>query len=281
MILAKITFGTDCGKQRERHTLMDTAECYLAALLKNGQIYGEYLVAWSNDNLVVYTHIARPDALDERYHSEWSKAQLDLVLEAFGQPVNCEVIDDAAPKRFRSWKQSTSLYLFTHAFDNVSPVCCGDTGFSIPLYLLPVTQKTREELYFWAGSYKAHDKIWLDSGALEIPAYKQLADPESNLSVTGRGLCAEIERLTKTPTFYYVHRYWGRNDGEAIRPCPICGSKWHSSESPEERQAFYKFHFRCEHCRLVSHCADSTDDERHARIGEFKNQHNKQRHPTQ
>ena len=281
MILAKITFGTDGGKLHERNTLKDRAEWYLAALLKNGQIYGDYLVAWSNGNLVAYANIARPDALDERHHSEWSKAQLDLVLEAFGRPVNCEVIDDAKPKRFRSWKQSTSLYLFTHGFDEASPVCCGDTGFPIPLYLLPVTPKTREDLYFWAGSYKAHDKIWLDSGALEIPAYKQLADPESSLSVTGRGLCAEIERVTKTPTFYYVHRYWGRNDGEAIRPCPICGSKWHLSEAPAERHAFHEFHFRCEHCRLISDISVSCEDERHARIGEYKKQHNKQRQPTQ
>ena len=281
MILARIIFGTDGGKRQERHTLKDKAEGYLVALLKNGQLYGEYLVAWSNDNLVAYAHIARPGALNMCHHSEWAKANLDLVVEAFGRPVECEVIDDAVPKRFRSWEQSSSFYLFTHAFDDVSPVCCGDTGLPIPLYLLPVTQKKREELYFWSGSYKAHDKIWLDSGTLEIPAYKQLADPASNLSVTGRGFCAEIERVTKTPTFYYVHRYWGRNDREAVRPCPICGSKWHSSEIPGDRQAFQEFHFRCERCRLVSHCADSYDDERHARIGEFKRQHNKQRQPTQ
>jgi predicted nucleic acid-binding Zn ribbon protein len=50
----------------------------------------------------------------------------------------------------------------------------------------------------------------------------------------------------------------------------MCGGKWHSSGSLSDRYTFHDFHFRCKRCRLVSHCADSYDDERHARIGEFK-----------
>ena len=154
--------------------------------------------------------------------------------------------------------------------DAASPLSCGDTGLPIPLYLLPITQQIRESLYFWARAYNYHDNIWLGSAALEVPAYKQLADPTSDLSATGRELCAEVERATEKPTFYFVHRYWGRNVGEAVRPCPLCGGKWHLSGSPKDRNLFHDFHFRCERCRLVSHCADSYDHERHARIGEFK-----------
>jgi len=270
MFLARITFDTDDGSSRERDALSNAAECYLAALLKNGQIYGEYLFAWSDGILAAYTHVARPDALAERHHSEWAMSDLNSVIKTFGQPPRCEIIDDDVPKRFTSWKRSTWFYLFTHAFDDASPICCGDTGRPIPLYLLPITQHTRESIYFWARSYNYHDNIWLGSAALEIPAYKQLADPISDLSVTGRELSADVERATKTPTFYFMHRYWGRNDGEAVRPCPVCGGKWHSSETATDRQPFHRFHFRCKRCRLVSHCADSYDDERHARIGEFK-----------
>lgn len=32
----------------------------------------------------------------------------------------------------------------------------------------------------------------------------------------------------------------------------------------------WNFHFQCHDCRLVSHEADSCEDERHARIGEYK-----------
>jgi predicted nucleic acid-binding Zn ribbon protein len=269
MCLARITFGPDIGSSRERDALSDVGESYLAALLKNGQIYGEYLLAWSNGTLVAYTHVARPDSLAERYHSEWAMSDLNAVAKAFGRVPRCEIIDDDVRKRFRSWKHSTSFYLFTHAFDDASPIRCGDTGRPIPLYLLPITQQARQDLYFWARSYNYHEHIWLGSAALEIPAYKQLADPTSDLSVTGRQLCVDVERATKTPTFYFVDRYWGRNVGEAGRPCPVCGGKWHSSGTRSDGQPFHRFHFRCKRCRLVSHCADSYDDERHARIGEF------------
>lgn len=270
MFLARLTFGFDGDKPRGRDALKDAAEWYLAALLKNGQIYGEYLFAWCDATLVAYTHVARPDALAARHHSEWARSALDSVVEGFGQPPQCEIIDDDVPKRFPSWKRSTSFYLFTHAFDDVSPICCGDTGRPIPLYLFPLPQQIREDIYFWSRTYNYHDNIWLGSAALEIPAYKQLADPTSDLSVTGRRLCADIELATKTPTYYFVHRYWGRTDGEALRPCPVCGGKWHLSGTSTDRHPFHVFHFRCKRCRLVSHCGDSYDDQRRARIGEFK-----------
>lgn len=269
MFLARITFGPRGISASENDGRSDAAECYLASLLKNGQIYGEYLFAWSNGMLVAYTHVARPDSLAERYHSDWAQSAFTSVVDVFGRTPKCEIIDDNVPKRFPSWKRSTSFFLFTHAFDDTSPLCCGDNGRPIPLYLLPITQQTREHLYFWARSYNYHDNVWLGSAALEIPAYKQLADPTSDLSVTGRDLCAEVELATKTPTYYFMHRYWGRNVGEAVRPCPLCGGKWHSSDNQTDRQPFHRFHFRCEPCRLVSHCADLYDDERHARIGEF------------
>ena len=270
MFLAQITFGSGAGKSRERGTLKDTAESYLASLLKSGQIYGDYLFAWSNGNLVAYTHVARPDSVAKRHHSAWAMSEFNSVVEAFGHPPKWNVIDDDVPKRFPNWNRSSSFYLFTHAFDDTSPVCCGDSGLPIPLYLLPLDQEVREHLYFWARAYNYHDNIWLGSGALEIPAYRQLADPTSDLSANGRDLCAEVERATGRPTFYFMQRYWGRNVGETSRPCPLCGGQWHTADRSTENRPFHQFHFRCKQCRLVSHCANTYDDERHARIGEFK-----------
>jgi len=269
MFLARITFGND-NSSDDHDALKNSAESYLAALLKNGQIYGEYLFAWSGGTLTAFTHLARPDSLAERYHSDWAMSDLNNVIEAFGQPPNCEIIDDDVPDGFPTWQASSSFYLFTHAFDDASAICCGDTGRPIPMYLLPITQQTRESIYFWARSYNYHDNIWLGSGALEIQAYKQLADPTADLSVTGRELCADIERATDIPTFYFMHRYWGRNDGEPVRLCPVCGGQWHTSDTSAGRQPFHRFHFRCDACRLVSHCADSYDDDENARIGEFR-----------
>jgi len=270
MFLVQITFGSDGGDRSHRDSLRDVAEDYLSALSWNGQVCGEYLLTWSDAQLIGYTRVPRPDSFAKRFHSQWGASALDKLTEAFGRNPEWRILDDDVPKRFPAWRSSSSFYLFTHAFDDASPVCCGDSGEPIPVYLLPIPDQDRRDLYSWAGYYKHHDNIWLDSGALEIPAYKQLADPTSELSVSGRELCAKVEKATQKPTFYYLTRYWGRNDGEEMRPCPLCGGEWRVSDQNADSTPFHKFQFKCDSCRLVSRIAVSTEDERHARIGEYE-----------
>ena len=135
--------------------------------------------------------------------------------------------------------------------------------------MLPVAFEHKEQLYFWQRSYYHHDNIWLGSGALEIGAYRQLADPASELAEHGRDLCREIETATGVPTFYYLMRYWGRLKGEEQRLCPGCGTAWRTERSREWPGRFWQFDFNCDRCRLVSHLGVSTDGGRHTRIGEF------------
>jgi predicted nucleic acid-binding Zn ribbon protein len=273
MYLSKIVFG-DCDNGRVDISRYDIAEDYLAKLFRNGQTCGEYLIAPSNGKLVAYVRIARPGAFAKQHHSQWGLASLQAVIEAFGQAPQCDIIQDDVPKRLVSWKKSSSLYLFTHAFDDASPVCCGDSGLPIPMYLLPISDQTREDLSSWKSHYKEYDNVWFSSGALEIPAYRQMADPTSELSAVGRELCKEIEAATGKKTFYYLQRYWGRKLGEQNRACPMCRRPWHTSEGKSENSPFWNFSFRCIRCRLVSHSAVAYDDERHAVIGEHPKRKN-------
>jgi predicted nucleic acid-binding Zn ribbon protein len=268
MCLSKIVFG-DCGGNRSEQSRSDIAEDYLSTLLHNGQIYGKYLFAPCEEKLVAFANIARPGSLAKRYHSQWGLAALQKVAETFGRVPQCDIIRDNVPKRFPSWEKSSFFYLFTHAFDETSPVCCGDSGSPIPLYLLPISDQTRHDLCFWADHYRDHDNIWFGSLALEVSAYKQTADPRSRLSVMGRELCREVEAATDKRTFYYLQRYWGRKIGEQDRLCPMCGHRWRTAKKELEKDPFWKFPFRCVRCRLVSHCAVSYEDERHAAIGEY------------
>lgn len=269
MLLARITF-TVTAIEVDRDAAKDVAESYLAALLKNGQICGDYFVAWANGKLTAYTHVAGTDALEDQFHSDWSTRDLDTVIDSFGGRPDVEIIDDALPESVPTWQSSSFLYLFTHAFDDGSPILCGDSGQPIPLYSVPITQNRREAVYFWSRSYNYHDNIWIGSGALEMSAYSQLADPESELSRTGRDLCANIEDATSTPTFYYMQRYWGYTDGESTRPCPLCGADWQNSDRVQRHHPFHHFNFKCEPCRLVSHTGDSYDEPQKATIGAYK-----------
>lgn len=166
------------------------------------------------------------------------------------------------------WKGAPFLYLFTKWCAWCSPVCRGDGKHPVPLFTLPVSEQVKEDLHGWQKSYRGLDVVWMKSGDLEMPAYRQLADPRSDLSEDGRRLCREIEDATGIPTFYYLMRYWGRSKDENDRICPGCGENWKASEH-HYGEKFHEFHFKCESCRLVSRVGNSTDGG-HARIGEFR-----------
>jgi predicted nucleic acid-binding Zn ribbon protein len=271
MILAKVTFG-----KYEKHKaaeLEDLMETYLASLLHNGQICSDYFFAWTKGQMNAYVHLVGPNGYSRRYHSKWGKDNLKNLAEAFGQEPSWLILEDGAPKRNSTWRGAPFLYLFTHAFDEGPPIRRGDKGMPIPSYLFPID---KGQLYSWQRDYYYFDNIWIGSGALEMPAYRQLADPKSELSQEGRELCQAIERATGIPTYYFLMRYWGRREGEEKRRCPGCGRLWRSEtplkqNSLEKRNTFWKFPFKCNKCRLVSHLADS-DDGRRASIGEYRKQ---------
>lgn len=267
MILANVTFGGPPKNTTE--DLEDIAERYLGSLFQAGQICGEYFLTWTNGRLNAHVALAGGGALSLRYHSDSGKQDLERIVAVFGRRPIWKMLDDNARQRSPSWKRSSFLYLFTHAWDWASPVCRGDDGAPIPLFLLPISFHQKADAYSWQKSYRHHDSIWLGSAALEIPAYRQLADPDSELSQRGRELCRELESATGVPVFYYLMRYWGRTPGEKDRRCPGCGRRWNVKKTADESERFCKFDFRCERCRLVSHLGVSFDGGRHIRIGEF------------
>ena len=268
MILAKIQFGNQPG--RAKVELEDLADAYVAALVDAGQLGGEYFLTWFQGLFYAHVLMACSQARQARYHSDSGRKRLAEVTEAFGQTPQWILMDDDARKHDASWKRAPFLYLFTHAFSNwVSPVRRGDNGKPIPVCLLPVSFEQKEYIYRWECSYFHHDNIWLGCGALEVAAYRQMADPKSDLAETGRDLCREIERATGVPTFYYLDRYWRRKVGEEDRRCPVCGGRWWSKRPASGMKPFWQFGFRCDRCRLVSHFGVSDDGGSHTRIGEF------------
>jgi predicted nucleic acid-binding Zn ribbon protein len=267
MILANVIFGT--RRKNESDQLEDIAEGYLGTLYKSGQLCGEYFLTWTNGRLNAHVLLASRTAMEVRHHSQYGMKELKKATEAFGAKPVWRILDDEASQPTSSWRGAPFLYLFTHAFDWASPVCRGDGKPPVPVFMLPVAFEHKEQLYFWQGSYRDHDNIWLGSGALEIPAYRQLADPGSELAGDGRELCREIETATGIPTFYYLARYWGRPKAEDERLCPGCGGAWRTEHPRESQGRFWQFHFKCDGCRFVSHLGVSTDGGRHTRIGEF------------
>jgi predicted nucleic acid-binding Zn ribbon protein len=229
---------------------------------------------------MAYIELTLPDSYQEKYYSKWGLLRLKEVEDVLGSKPEWKVLTKVPKKNVVPWKSADSLFLYTlphFCSEQYSPIYMGNNGQQVPLYLLPMPDRDTsgddmawsEYLYQWASSYRTHDGIWVGSGVLEMSAYKQIADPTSELNISGRDLCEEIESHTKIPTYYYLYRYFGRKKGETARPCPICGKPWRV-ERIDEKKPWWDFAFRCEPCRLVSNDASTDEDERHARIGEFR-----------
>jgi predicted nucleic acid-binding Zn ribbon protein len=272
MYLAKITFGNIRG---DHDDAIDNVQTYLSALRANGQIVGDYLLKDLTMPIEAYVNVLRLNSLDQQSLAEWGKRAKKKLITHFGNQPQIQLLEkpnEALP----SWRSVKSLYLYTNMLDLESPVKSPEFDISFPLYELPISPKTREYLNSWADAYRDHDSIWIRSGALEMAAYKQLADPRSELAEEGREYCKEIEISTGKPTFFYLYRYYGRRSGEDKRPCPLCGRQWNVM-NPSAAYKFAAFHFLCDKCRLVSHIGDSDFDERHARIGEYQSRLKKHR----
>ena len=265
MIIAKIDFGV--ARPTPGVSPKDLVEMYLGSLLRNGQI-SEYLLS-SSRSITAVVELPRPDAIDAKHLSQRGREDLREVRRAFGRTPSSRLIGHPGQKRWPSWRSADALYLFTHAFDRHSTVCAFNSTDPLPLYALPISDRLRDNLYSWALTYRDHDRVWLTSGALEMAAYRQLADPSSLLSRKGRDLCAKIGRATRRRTYYYLMRYHGRRRLEEARRCPGCNGNWRVIKHAPTTTEFARFDFCCHRCRLVSYVAPSIGSSREAAIGEF------------
>lgn len=209
MYLIELHFGKTSKNRSEAENL---AEDYLSAAFRAGQVCGEYFVTWQGGTLVVHAMMAAAGAFEKRYHCQWGLETLSKIKEFFGRAPELIVRDDDYSSRKIISKKSPCLYLFTSAFDWTPPVCRLD-GKPVPTFLLPIPFKLKEELRWWQDRYILFDQLWLESGRFEIQAYKELAEPGSELSQEGLDLCQKIEKATRIPTYYFLFRYYGRKTG--------------------------------------------------------------------
>ena len=277
MVFYQICFGQYCkNKYAEAENLI---QGYLATILRNGQINRNYSIMSWNGEVVAYINAYGYDANCLKSHCHFGKEKLRQLKAFFGQPPVWRHNEDFPVKRKTNWKDAPFLYLATDLFDSCSPLTRGDDGMIIPLYRVPISDMDREAVVSWQWKYQAFDEVWIDSCELEMKAYRVIAEPESKLSKKGRELCLAIEKATGVPTYYYLKRYYGRDDtDEKRRRCPLCGKPWHVKRHEKqtvEDTSFGDFAFQCVKCRLVSHIAPIINL-RNAKIGEPKKGFSKQ-----
>jgi predicted nucleic acid-binding Zn ribbon protein len=244
MLVALVSFRVDDGS---RGAAAEPVNDLLSCWYKNGQVTDTgWLVANRGERLDAIVRIPEASSLDRAHNNIYGERALSKLLPVV--PV-VEILGpepDSAPTCTCSAR--SALVLFTTYLSTCPPVRCLDCFGAVPLYRLPhVHDHEHLVILQWAADYRACDTLQMHCTTGERFGEYQLSDPSGSLSQNGRRLAAELERLSGTPVYYYLHKMRSRGRvSELRRACPACNSPWRL-ERP-----VHAFEFRCDPCRLLS-----------------------------
>lgn len=220
----------------------------------NGQILGrEFGVTYHNvGNIVEFQarlSLPEQDSLLAKNNSEWVNLALAEAEEAGVELQFFEIVGrDYNENETASHSTPSFQLLHTTYVDSGSPLLNGDELKGIPLYrTLQQEPELSQTIIKWQENWQACDQLQMNGTILEQTALAEISDVESELSKLGRALCAEVEKVSKVPTFYYLYRLGKEPEIEHNRKCPSCGGDWKLAEPLHD-----VFHFKCNKCRLVS-----------------------------
>jgi predicted nucleic acid-binding Zn ribbon protein len=226
----------------------------LGAWSQNGQILStDWPIVFGESCCRAVVPCSETTSLSPRHANQWVRKSLaELRSHGLLKPkvkLLGPGLESAIPD---SCKRPKWYFLTTHFLSIESPLRCGEHNCPVPLYRIPPTHEAGHYgILCWQWNWKACDQLQMACGFGERWATKQISNPNSLLSINGRELCSQIERLSGVPTYYYLYRGVGRSEtAERQRPCPLCGRKW---ALPETLHGIIDF--KCERCRLVSNIA--------------------------
>lgn len=265
MLLAAVSFIPHMD--HEEGELVLVAEDYLTALVKNGQIHENFVSGWVDGVYTAYVHVSHRDAHKRDAASQWVRQTEKLVQLQYGVAPEWEIVDDETSLPVPQLSSAGFVYLLSHAMHDGSPVWHGQRGTSLPMPLLPITDRLKEELYHWSLLCRSYDQIWMMEGPLAEAAWNQLSDWSSHLYQEARRLAVELQAQTNTPCYIYLwNDFPNRSLADTLSEaglaetmpkasdCPGCGSKWDvDRQQVPSREPFRKFHYRCNACQIVTH----------------------------
>lgn len=204
----------------------DPDEIYalLGAMRQNGQILGkEFPIVRVGQVSKMFVLIPEYDALDRSHDNKWAKrARTDLVkkglthlrVKVLGEdPTSLDTDTCASPDEY---------ILFTDYLTLEAPLRCGSCFDPVPLYRIPPTYDDSEfyNVKAWESDYQACDTLQMNCKTGERFGIREMSEVNSSLSRHGRGLCADIEKGTGKPVYYYLFRYVRRTTREKEKTDP-------------------------------------------------------------
>lgn len=241
----------EINSQADKNLLVDEFNYLLSTFYKNGQIEKQNLDCFIADNFIKsYVTTLDKNSLNKKYRNEYTNKQLIKIEKLCEAKIQHKIIGTSVDnfKGSCKCKNHSFFILYTHLFDNSSPVICG-TCFKVkPLYTLSLDEKTLYEILSWQDNYKSCDTLQLQSTVGEQWATKQMTEHNSQLSRQGLELCSKIKNTTGVSTFYYLFNYRKiKLEKDRLRKCPSCNSPWLL-----EKQLNKLYDFKCDKCELIS-----------------------------
>lgn len=253
---------------------LENVQSLSESLWRNGQVVSEdYVVAMDATGVQLVCLLPRRNSLSTRFCSPYVSKDLSQLRE-LGVTIKTPQIETRCTywEHLGSLRGVTSLIL--NPWHAASPFAAGNKSRRVALYAIPIHVDVRDRIMRWSRESLRFYGVFHYCAALEMESYRELADPASMHAQEGRSLALTVEEAIGVPCYFFLMRHWGRR-GELEgkdRRCPGCGGKWlrkntGASYDPDNLDSIP---FRCDRCRLVAEMAYTFDDERHARIGEWR-----------
>lgn len=224
---------------------------YLSGLEDSRQITDEdYTISLSGNKLSVRVTCPEESALDIKNTPVRALKCRERLEELAGNKLQfIKTGTSIGWEKYTIPEKSSFYFLMDH---DISPLRCGDSGESIPLYKIPYTYHDNccyNDVRDWRRDYDCVKRMWFRGSVSERFMQYQLQDHRSALSKAGRAVCKRIEELTGVPTYYYLFNYRCiSQEQDKKRPCPETGKKWFiEGGHPNEL-----IDFKCDKSRLVS-----------------------------
>jgi predicted nucleic acid-binding Zn ribbon protein len=238
------TYPNEKQKEDRFDLFKEKQDWYFGTLYKNGQIFIEGCnTIFKDGNFTTYFLAPEMVSLKKEYSNKYVDDSYEELMNLCEVAPKVEIIGQSSDYECSCDCKMPSWYmLYSDYSTNESPVVCGDCGRTIPLYKMPKILGEYEYLSVlsWQKAYKAYDEAFM-KGFGERFAYKQISNLTSDLSITGRNICTEFEKIVGKPFYYYLFKYRHNHKSK----CPICQQDWKLSSG-------LKFiDYQCEKCRIV------------------------------
>ncbi|MCL2387789.1 MAG: Zn-ribbon-containing protein [Defluviitaleaceae bacterium] len=217
---------------------------YLGDLRCNGQIYKDFTIIYNDKTFQAFFLTPELDSIDEKNCRSYTNEKLAKIKNEY--TITTEILGkNIVTEKFCTCAESSWYILYTCQSYAVSPIVCGDCLYMIPAYKFSHVQlpKACQPTLGWQADYDLIDQLWRYS-SFDRFTYRQMSNPESQLSKSGREICAAYEHALNKPFYYFLYHF---SDSKKSREqCPICKSDWALEEN------IGNMAFKCDKCRIIS-----------------------------